>query len=79
MRCKEYRNRDLQFKLWEEAASCLSQKTNADEMKSKWHRLRESYSKSKTYIPSGSARKVQKPHKYAEQMRFIDDIIGHKK
>lgn len=79
MRCRDYRNRDVQCQLWEEAASCLHEKINANEMKAKWHKLRESYSKSKTYIPSGSAYKTSKPHKYAEQLKFIDDIIGHRK
>lgn len=79
MKLKEYKNRVVQTNLWDDIASGLRGNFCGDDIRVKWRKLRESFSKSKVYIPSGSARKNTKPHKFAEQMKFIDDVIGHKK
>lgn len=79
MKSNDYKKKDLKESLWIEIAVALSGNFSGEDIKEKWMKLRESFSKHKIYIPSGSASKSVKPHKYAEQMSFINDTIGHKK
>lgn len=77
MKNKEYRNRMVATTLWEQIATNLPGDFSGEEVKAKWKKLRESYSKSKVYIPSGSsASSSKKEHKYFHQMKFIDDVIA---
>lgn len=76
---KEYKNRMIAYSLWEQIATNLPGDFSVDEVKDKWKKLRESYTKSKAYIPSGSAASSsKKQHKFCHQMKFIDDVIKHR-
>lgn len=79
MKHPEYKNRMLATQLWKKIATTLPGDFGAEEIKEKCRKMRESYSKSKTYVSSGSAAKEKKEHKYLHQMKFLDDVIGYRK
>lgn len=79
MRHSDYKNRPANMALWDQISAALPGNFSWEEVRDKWKRIRESYSKSKTYMPSGSGATKKKPHKYEHQLKFVNDNIGHRK
>lgn len=79
---KDYRNRMIRPRLWEDVLKDLNMEKNAENLikiRKKWENIRSAYLRSKKVLPSGSGASNLKLYKYARMLSFIDDSTQARK